>query len=791
MSRVKIDNETEGRAETVLPSENEVVGNYFVNPSSTVELLSTGCKLFDLVLGGGYPIGRIVNIIGDSSTGKCVRNAYVLSDKLEKLDNNSFNYGITEFNKPKNLVVDKLGKADATHFYREKVSKTIKITTKHGYELEGTLDHKICVWTKDCSYEMKKLSDIKLNDVVVIAKGTNIFRGSPPKINQFYEYNQNIHATNIKHINIPDEMTDWLGQLLGMFVADGNIVENSNTVFISNSQQWVKTLTDEIKDNLGLSKNTTPSFSSKELVTLIRNILGSPDVFTARNKYVPEVILNSPKNIQAAFLQCLIDCDSSLYDTHIEYCTASEKLAEQVKLMLLNFGVVCTHEKINGAMVGDKFYDNVYHNLHIYGKNTETYIKEIGTIKYLSKVKDLQNVKQCSDYNNIPFIYNKFRAQRDEIKNLLNVQKNGIIPGRGRFPKLRKCGKKSYGVHGCTYEYIQKIIDNFSNIKEFDISTYKQIMDTDYHYDYITNIEVLNNEVDVYDVHIPNTHLFWCNGFISHNTLLSIEAMAQFAKKYENGKIWYNEAEAAFDIGYAASLGMPVNRVEFVENNFTVEDFYHDLDKRLEELDKNETGLYILDSLDALSDKAELDRDISDSSFGAAKAKKLSELFRRLVQKLENKRMLVIIVSQVRENIGVTFGAKYTRSGGKALDFYASQKVMLAHAGNLKKTKKGVEKIYGITIKAKCTKNKIGDPHEGCTYNIIFGYGIDSVKANIDFLEEIKALDKEGVKEWQKRIDKADDNEFISIEKELDELVVQKWNEIKQEFKPRRKKYGG
>src|SRR5262245_21634557 len=117
-----------------------------------------------------------------------------------------------------------------------------------------------------------------------------------------------------------------------------------------------------------------------------------------------------------------------------------------------------------------------------------------------------------------------------------------------------------------------------------------------------------------------------------------MEACSNFAIKYPKGRILYRESEAAFDVDYAKSMGMPVSRVEFAppDKFFTVEDFFEDISHILDELSKSNTpALYALDSLDALSDRDELEREIDKGSYGAAKAKKLSELFRRLVQKIE------------------------------------------------------------------------------------------------------------------------------------------------------------
>lgn len=276
-------------------------------------------------------------------------------------------------------------------------------------------------------------------------------------------------------------------------------------------------------------------------------------------------------------------------------------------------------------------------------------------------------------------------------------------------------------------------------------------------------------------------------------TLLAIEACANFARDY-SGPIWYAEAEAAFDKDYAEALGLPVDRVEFAENIYTVEDWYEHLESVLDNMDDREPGLYILDSLDALSDRAEQERKIDDGSYGANKAKKMGELFRRLVKKVEQKSVCIIVISQIRDAIGVMFGKKHTRSGGKALDFYASQVVWLAHIQTLKRTIKKVDRAVGVKIKAKCEKNKIGLPLRECQFPIMFGYGVDDMAASLEWLKEIDRLDLVGVDAnkltaFINKLDTMPVPEGVQLFNKICKVVENEWFKIEKEFLPTRKKY--
>ncbi len=278
-------------------------------------------------------------------------------------------------------------------------------------------------------------------------------------------------------------------------------------------------------------------------------------------------------------------------------------------------------------------------------------------------------------------------------------------------------------------------------------------------------------------------------------TLIGIEACANFAMKFKKGEIHYREAEAAFDQQYAEALGMPLNRVNFGTVDFyTVEDFFEDLTATITDLTKRKLpGLYIVDSLDALSDRDELDREIDKGSYGAQKAKKMSELFRRLTRKVEESKIHLMIISQVRDSLSATpFAKKSTRSGGRALDFYASQIIELSHLGTLTSQKNNVKRATGITVKVKCSKNKVGLPLREVSFDIVFGLGIDRLNAAVDWLKEVKRLDvigTEDAKKFVSQIDSMSDSDYWNAVSDIEGKVRELWTSIETSFLPTRRKY--
>ena len=282
----------------------------------------------------------------------------------------------------------------------------------------------------------------------------------------------------------------------------------------------------------------------------------------------------------------------------------------------------------------------------------------------------------------------------------------------------------------------------------------------------------------------------------SGKTLIAIEAAANFAKKYPKGMIRYREAEAAFLPSYAEALGMPVGRVDFGEPIETIEDLFEDLTRTLEAAKTPE--LYIIDSLDALTDRAELLRDIDEGTYGANKPKQLSQMFRRLVRKMSSKRVTLMVISQVRSNIGISFGRGTTRSGGRALDFYASQVLYLTSGELESREYRGLKRVTGIDVRARVDKNKIALPFRDAEFKIVFGYGVDDVGSCLDWLRKTKFLPDVGISNTIKVADlKAIKRAYLSGEdaeddptpEEIRAAVTSRWYEVEDRFLPKKRKY--
>jgi len=290
-------------------------------------------------------------------------------------------------------------------------------------------------------------------------------------------------------------------------------------------------------------------------------------------------------------------------------------------------------------------------------------------------------------------------------------------------------------------------------------------------------------------------------------TLIAIEACANFARKYPRGRIRYREAEAAFDVNYAASLGLPVDRVNFGPKGIktywsTVEDIFEDLRAAVIADQRSKVpSLYIVDSLDALGSRDLIGRDLDKGTYFTAKAKLMSEMLQELASEFNAANMLLIFISQIRDKIGVTFGSKVARAGGHALDFYASHIVFLRHVAWLVETVKGVERTTGVRIGFNFQKNKIAVPARKGEFVLRFGYGIDDLAACVnwmqseakDWLPEIGLKATATMAEVAKflvRQEMLEDAAYKTLAKDVRRITTEAWVDVENGFRPKRQKYG-
>jgi len=269
--------------------------------------------------------------------------------------------------------------------------------------------------------------------------------------------------------------------------------------------------------------------------------------------------------------------------------------------------------------------------------------------------------------------------------------------------------------------------------------------------------------------------------------LLSLLATLTYDKRFKDYLLIYDEPEAALMIDIPRLFGKEADKRIIRYSSDTVEDFYERIRKLCE---KKTKFVYGLDSLDALSCKAEKK---SLEGYHLEKPKLMSMILRNIVRDLRDQDSLVVIISQTREKIGVRFGERKTRSGGKALRFYSTHEIWLAIKEHLEEKKKDI----GVKVKARVKKNKVLGKLRDIEFDILYDYGIDDIGSAIDFLVSQKIWKKEKEKILASKdgfIDSAREKlisyiEDKSLEKKFFELVDSNWKELESFRKKRKPKF--
>jgi len=265
----------------------------------------------------------------------------------------------------------------------------------------------------------------------------------------------------------------------------------------------------------------------------------------------------------------------------------------------------------------------------------------------------------------------------------------------------------------------------------------------------------------------------------SGKTTLTLHAVAECQKK--GGTAAFIDAEHALDPTYAAKLGVNIDDL-LVSQPDTGEEALEICDMLVR---SNAVDMVIIDSVAALTPKAEIEGDMGDSHMGL-QARLMSQALRKLTANIKRTNCMVVFINQIRMKIGVMFGSPETTTGGNALKFYASVRLDIRRIGAIKKG----DEVIGNDTRVKVVKNKMAPPFKQVQFEILYGQGISLLGELIDLGVANNLVNKAGAwysygdirigqgKENSKNYFKENPEHAAELEQKLRDILLPKPEDI-------------
>jgi RecA/RadA recombinase len=623
-----------------------------------IKKLSTGILPIDWRT-GGFPMGRMTEIYGSPNSGKCVvADTHIMSEygmmTIDELfRHEGYNPSCTSRVLPHQVrLLNENGDMESTSHLTWNNRKPVNtITTREGFTIKATDRHPIRVMNESGYIVWKHAKDIKLGDYVVMMRGHNIYPDT-------------------------DQITIEEARFLGYLIADGSLSQTARVGFTNSDPEIIRDYSHLCESIF----HDVPKIYKKEGSEVLEFHLRKHARDTLYNKYgldytkaagktVPLCVRMSSYDIQKAFIRGYFELESYVdgEQSEIEVASASHKLLHQVQLMLLNMGIMSrvSYKQVNGED---------YWRLTICGESYDKYINCIG---YWTKARQQQINKngrwerRIPKRDTIPHINALLRSLYDasDTDRSISHAFSGYIgkekkrPNWTRLTEIWDMISDRIPVH---MTYLWEYLHSLANESKF----FAEVMD------------IKRTKEPTFDVVMPQTHSFWSNGFISHNTtlgLLAMKEMIHYAQANDK-RIFFFDQERGLDYSWAVRLGLPFRYNAMTESydctaldkdGMPIIDIFQaetaeQAMEGLKVLIKSKRYCYgVVDSAAKLVPKAALEATMDKGVQIGLHARLMTIFVNQISGMLANTDLALVILNHVRDDIGNPYN-KYISPGGRA-----------------------------------------------------------------------------------------------------------------------------
>jgi len=507
------------------------------------------------------PIGSFI-FSGPTGVGKCVAPDTILFTSEGVLPIKMFVPPNLEKDKNQALKLELYGKEGpvlTSQIYNGGEKSTLRIETTFGYEIEGSLVHPVLTVDQKGELVFKKLQQIKKGDYVVLQRNQQYF-GKSREIK--FNFKKSPYDYCSKSIKIPTTLSRELARFLGYLIGEGDTTritkKGNKEIRFSNLEKFiiedVKSILKNIFDlELFHYRSDKPQdyrIHSVQLCQFLESIGIGPQKSDAKD--IPEIILRAPKEFIVEYLKGYFEADGSpIPSAHrIEVTTSSRNMAKQLHILLLNFGIVSNLRETFNKKTG-KFY----FRLEIFGENIAIFSRKIGflTKNKKARLQLLMDKKRNPNIDIIPHLKGK----------LVQLKERYFEGGYHYHPDFHSDYLENWYSRNISYATLGLILKEHRVIEDtFQFSVLKNIFEQ--HYLYLPVTQITEGKSQVYDFVVPETHSFFGNGFINHNTELA-KALAEFMFNDENAIVRLDMSEYMEKHAVARMIGSPPGYVGFEE----------------------------------------------------------------------------------------------------------------------------------------------------------------------------------------------------------------------------------